>query len=158
MNSKISGSITYADYLRATFHSERYLLAIEILAVVTLVYLLLPENTTLLISILLYLLAIIIITLIHSILIHIRVKLEYTNIDKRVHKKIVKMSEKGVEYGTKENLMFFQWKDIRKRVFLKQHILLYISTKQSLILPKHFFSSAKEEKEWITFIKKHLSI
>lgn len=156
MNSKISGSITYTDNLRATLYSARHQFVLGILAVIMLVYLVLPENTTLWISLILYLLAAMIISLILLMVLYIRVKLEYKKIDKSDHEKIVKVSEKGIEYGTRENLMFFQWGDIRKRIILKDHILLYITTRSALIIPKHFFSSIQEEKEWTKLLKHHL--
>lgn len=156
MNSEVGGRITYTDYFLLTIYSERYLFVIEILASIFLIYLILPAEMTIFVNVLLYLLAAIIMTLILSIIFYIRVKSEYTNVDKNYHEKIVKINEQGIEYGTKENHIFFRWKDIRRGVFLKKNIFLYISTKQALIIPKHFFSSVKEENEWVNSLKYYL--
>lgn len=146
MNLEVSGRLTYADYFRVTFHSERYLLVIEILATILLVYLILPAEMSIFVKVLLYLLAAIAITLIISIIFYIRAKLKYANADKNCHEKIVKIIEQGIEYGTKENHIFFRWEDIRKGVLLKKYILLYISSKQVLIIPKDFFRPRRKKK------------
>lgn len=157
MDSKINGNMTYIDYLRPALYTARYVFLFEILAVSMIIYIVLPGDTSVFMSSLIYLLGIVLISLILFMVLYIRVKVEYNKLDKSDHEKIVKISENGIEYGVGENLMFFQWEDIHKKIILKDHILLYITTRSALIIPKHFFYSIQEEKEWIKLLNDYLS-
>lgn len=157
MNIEITGGLTVKDYFLFWFHQARYLLLIELFLIVYFIFLVISEDVSQTVRILLYVFTPIAGGLFLSGISFLKIKKEYTIAEKKSHEKIVKINEKGIEYGTRQSQIFYRWEDIRRGFFLKKEILLYISRKQALIIPRRFFNSIEEEEKWIDVLKHYLS-
>lgn len=158
MKDEIKGEILVKDYFQSAFYRDKKLFLIGMLASFLLIYVVLPENISLALSIFLYALVPITVGILLVWVLQLKVKRVYAEVDGKMHKKVIKINEKGIQYGTEENSIFFLWSDIREGVFLKKNILLYISINQALIIPDRFFSSQKEKEKWVSFIKQYVKV
>ena len=156
MNNEIVGKLKFRDYLCCVLHKEKKIIILQVIITVIIVFLLLPKNTSLILGLFLYVFFAFLSVIFMCLVIFNRVRKNYKTLDKRFHKKIIKINEDGIEYGTKGNPGIFQWSDIRKGVFLKEMILLYISTEEAILIPRHFFSTLEEAKKWEFFINNYL--
>lgn len=158
MDSEISGKLRVKDYFQSALYREKKMILIGMLPSFLLIYVVLPEDVSLAFSIFLYVLVPITVGILLVLVLLLKVKRAYTEIDSKMHKKVVKINEKGIQYGTEENSILFLWSDIREGIFLEKNILLYISIHQALIIPDRFFSSQIEKEEWVSFIKQYVKV
>lgn len=158
MNTEISGEILYEDQLKYFVYARKkgfLVLVIASFALSFAVYFL--EMLSFFHSVLyIFLMPVTMLLLIYLLAI-ILMKKNYKNTDRKMHERVVRVNDNGIEYGAKENQIFFQWNNFQKIVFLKELIILYISANQVIIIPHHFFTSPQEKTKWATFIQKHLS-
>lgn len=157
MESKITGELTYKDYLHFDLYKRRYsFLIIWFVGIITGTIVFPLDLYSFLNKIILlgipstsYVIGLFLVVMIGS-------KREYRSLNKRFHERVIKFDEEGLFYGMKEKQGNIQWNDIKRVVFLRRMIVLYTRSNQPFLIPKHFFSSSVEEKEWVHFIKKHV--
>lgn len=158
MNTEISGKIVFKDYWRFALYQWRYSFLIFWVAlsiIISLVFLV--ETTPLIANIFTIVFFPIPYLLIFFLIVLVKERREYKSLNSRFHERIINVSEEKIRYGIRENQRDIQWSDMKKGVFFKRMIILYTKSNQPLMIPRHFFSSSTQEKEWIDFIKKHIS-
>lgn len=158
MELEINGIFTFKDYLQLELYQKRYsFLGTPLLATISVLLLYQPLKDDLLFDkIILLSIPTIGAVIGLFLLIFIMERRNYTSLNERFHKRRVRITEKEIYYGIPESQGSTAWSEIKKGVFFNRLIILYTKNNQPLIIPKHFFSSATEEKEWIDFIKKHV--
>lgn len=157
MNTEISGTLVFKDYWRFALYQWRYSFLILWVALIIIISLVFPvETTPLIANIFTYVFFPIPYLLIFFLIVLVKERREYKSLNSRFHERIINVSEEKIRYGIRENQRDIQWSDMKKGVFFNRFILLYTKNNQPLIIPKHFFSSSTEEKEWIAFIKQHV--
>lgn len=81
---------------------------------------------------------------------------EYRSISKRLREGVIQINEEGIHIWDKERKRSTQWSEMKKVFYLKHIIILYTRKNRPTAIPRHFFPSSAQEKEWIDFIKKHV--
>ena len=158
MNSKVSGKIKFKDYLLLELYHQRKGFLTMIFIAIIIVYVSVPKNTLTIESFIMYYIYVATLgTFLVFLITFIRVRRNYKSLNKRFHEKIVQIDHAGILYGSRGTQKMYRWSDIKKTVFFKKNMFLYISEGQAMIIPNYFFSSSTEEKEWIAFIKQHVS-
>lgn len=157
MDDEITGKLTYKDFVRIDLYRRRYSFLMAPLFIMLVNYLIFSfGNARILGEMIPTLIASIFSIIGLFLLILIMERRNYTSLNDRFHKRMVRITEKGIYYGIPENQGSVSWSEIKKGVFFKRFIILYTRSNQPLLIPKHFFSSSTQEKEWIDFIKKHV--
>lgn len=156
MNTKVSGKIKFKEYLQIAIYDNKKASVKIIITLIIAIYIIIPQNTPPVGVLLYYTLGPIWGMILHFLFVFIRNLRSYNSLSERFHEKIVQLNNEGIQYGNKGNQIFYQWSDIKKSVFLRKIIFLYTNNNRVIVIPKHFFSSLEEEKEWTDFIKSHL--
>ena len=68
------------------------------------------------------------------------------------------LSEDGINYASHRGTYKYTVEDFRKIIINKKIIVIYVSFRKAILIPKHFFTSKKEELEIEAFIKEKYSI
>lgn len=157
MNAKITGKLTNKDYIFFDLYRRRYSFLLVVLIGIIVAMIVFPFH---LYSILEKIIVLgfssggyVLFLFLGVLIINTR---EYRSLNKRFHERVIQLGEEGLLYGNKGKQGTIHWNDIKKVVFLKRIIILYTRKNHPFLIPKHFFSSSTEEKEWIAFIKQHV--
>lgn len=157
MESEITGKITNRDFLSLELYQRRYsFLFMWLLGIIASMFVFPLELYSFVNKIILLGIPSMSYVLFLFLVIMILNQREYRSLSKRLYERVIQINEEGIHIGDKERKRSVEWSEIKKVVFLKRIILLYPQKNHPMLIPKHFFSSSTQEKEWIEFIKQHV--